>query len=318
LFFDNSISVLVTRNHCLPFPRRPFLCEGASMESQIASMSSKKRRAEDYEVEDLKTSPSAVRTRKHIKASSPSKSTKSAFKDNKLSLWQQTVEIANEQLKADMNNATSDDDIFNAANEYERFLSEGRKLYFSTNGDVVAMGMDDGFQLGIQSSADDDKATEYTPTLVRNLPTEGVVQVAAGGLHSAAVSDDGEVYTWGVNDDGALGRDMTEDEMHNVKRITEGFAPEDKGTMVGVSCGDSHSLFLTLRGKVYTTGMYKDTDSGMFKQVPSDATKCKGFNKFPVPVVLPKKARAIAAGFSINVAILEDDSLVSWGKLVVS
>jgi len=33
-----------------------------------------------------------------------------------------------------------------------------------------------------------------------------VVQVAAGGMHSAALTAGGEVFTTGVNDEGALGR----------------------------------------------------------------------------------------------------------------
>jgi regulator of chromosome condensation len=34
-----------------------------------------------------------------------------------------------------------------------------------------------------------------------------VTQVAAGGMHSVALTSDGEVWTTGVNDEGALGRE---------------------------------------------------------------------------------------------------------------
>ena len=34
-----------------------------------------------------------------------------------------------------------------------------------------------------------------------------VVQVAAGGMHSIALTPEGEVWTTGVNDEGALGRE---------------------------------------------------------------------------------------------------------------
>ena len=33
-----------------------------------------------------------------------------------------------------------------------------------------------------------------------------VVQVACGGMHTVALAEDGSVHTWGVNDEGALGR----------------------------------------------------------------------------------------------------------------
>jgi alpha-tubulin suppressor-like RCC1 family protein len=32
------------------------------------------------------------------------------------------------------------------------------------------------------------------------------LQVAAGGMHTVALADDGTVWSWGVNDEGALGR----------------------------------------------------------------------------------------------------------------
>ena len=34
-----------------------------------------------------------------------------------------------------------------------------------------------------------------------------VRQVAAGGMHSVALTDDGQIWTTGVNDEGALGRE---------------------------------------------------------------------------------------------------------------
>ena len=38
------------------------------------------------------------------------------------------------------------------------------------------------------------------------LSCQQVKHLAAGGMHSVAVSMDGDVYTTGVNDEGALGR----------------------------------------------------------------------------------------------------------------
>jgi alpha-tubulin suppressor-like RCC1 family protein len=35
---------------------------------------------------------------------------------------------------------------------------------------------------------------------------KGICKIACGGLHNAAVTVDGELYTWGANDEGALGR----------------------------------------------------------------------------------------------------------------
>ena len=36
-----------------------------------------------------------------------------------------------------------------------------------------------------------------------------MVAVRAGGMHTVALTDSGRVYTWGCNDEGALGRKAT-------------------------------------------------------------------------------------------------------------
>lgn len=33
-----------------------------------------------------------------------------------------------------------------------------------------------------------------------------ILQVACGGMHTVVLTEDGQVYSWGVNDEGALGR----------------------------------------------------------------------------------------------------------------
>ena len=37
-----------------------------------------------------------------------------------------------------------------------------------------------------------------------------ILQVACGGMHTAVLTAAGLVYTWGVNDEGALGRETGE------------------------------------------------------------------------------------------------------------
>lgn len=44
-----------------------------------------------------------------------------------------------------------------------------------------------------------------TPTLVTALEGKNVVNIAAGSNHSAAVTDEGALYTWGKGSYGRLG-----------------------------------------------------------------------------------------------------------------
>lgn len=49
----------------------------------------------------------------------------------------------------------------------------------------------------------------YRPRLNPILSSAGVVQIAAGGMHCIALTNDNKLLSWGVNDLGALGRDTT-------------------------------------------------------------------------------------------------------------
>lgn len=39
------------------------------------------------------------------------------------------------------------------------------------------------------------------------LPMPQVLQIACGGMHTVALLEDGRIFSWGVNDEGALGRE---------------------------------------------------------------------------------------------------------------
>jgi Regulator of chromosome condensation (RCC1) repeat len=71
-------------------------------------------------------------------------------------------------------------------------------------GFVYVVGSGDFGQLGLGEDVTERK---------RAFPLDAfggspVVSLACGGMHSAAVTREGAVYTWGVNDDGSLGREV--------------------------------------------------------------------------------------------------------------
>lgn len=47
------------------------------------------------------------------------------------------------------------------------------------------------------------------PTLITGLAGKQVVQIACGSTHSAAVTSEGELYTWGRGNYGRLGHGKT-------------------------------------------------------------------------------------------------------------
>lgn len=73
------------------------------------------------------------------------------------------------------------------------------------------------------------------------------------GMHSLCVSSDGQVYSWGCNDEYALGRQPGEDEGCLPGLVT---FPEPV-KVVQVSAGDSHSVALTSDGRVFIWGIFR-------------------------------------------------------------
>lgn len=112
-----------------------------------------------------------------------------------------------------------------------------------------------------------------------NASTVGVIQIAAGGMHCVSLTHDQKVVTWGVNDNGALGRDTTweaptrdidqesnsdsDDEADlSPKESTPTAIPAENfgkviPTFVQVVALDSASFALTSEGLVYGWGTFR-------------------------------------------------------------
>ena len=65
------------------------------------------------------------------------------------------------------------------------------------------------------------------------LPGGQVVQVAGGGMHSAALTASGEVYTTGVNDEGALGRETSSRPPYDLDHWDKACGTKPVGTLRG-------------------------------------------------------------------------------------
>lgn len=142
---------------------------------------------------------------------------------------------------------------------------------------VFGEGSSGELGLGTAKNAIDVKRPRLNPHLAAN--TVGVVQIAAGGMHVAALTHDNKILTWGVNDQGALGRDTTwegglkdmdaddsdsdvgSDSGLNPKESTPTAIPSDsfpEGTVfVQVAAGDSMTFALTDEGLVYGWGTFR-------------------------------------------------------------
>ncbi len=95
------------------------------------------------------------------------------------------------------------------------------------------------------------EANASEPTKVEALSENKMVKVACGGFHSGAITESGDVYTWGGGEHGQLGHG--EKVNKTVPTLITSRELKSK-VVVSITCGWSHSVALTGCGKVYTWG----------------------------------------------------------------
>ncbi|KAH8366148.1 hypothetical protein KR093_009749, partial [Drosophila rubida] len=121
-----------------------------------------------------------------------------------------------------------------------------------TIGQVLVCGTGDTGQLGLG----EDILERKRPTLVENIPNP--VDICAGGMHCLVLTKSGDVYSFGCNDEGALGRNTSEEGSESTPALIE--LP---GKALRISAGDSHSACLLEDGRVYAWGSFRDSHGNM-------------------------------------------------------
>eukprot|EP00775_Hariotina_reticulata_P001720 gene1720-2063_t len=146
-----------------------------------------------------------------------------------------------------------------------------------------------------------------------------VLAVACGGMHTVALAEDGCVYTWGVNDEGALGRPTSgtawESEPDSSKEdsTVPGLArlPSDVH-IVQVVAGDGFTFALSDDGAIWGWGQFKDDLSSFYSFKPGVKVQ-----KLPAQVYQPSdvrdRARKLAAGARHMVALTRRGDVLTWG-----
>ena len=95
---------------------------------------------------------------------------------------------------------------------------------------------------------DDDKYFGWVTNPTRiNVPDTTWVQIACGPWHTAAISSNGELFTWGCGNSGKLGHgDRWSRSVPTKVKIPGGPA------VVKVACGRDHTAVVTRTGKLFT------------------------------------------------------------------
>ncbi|XP_078115961.1 E3 ubiquitin-protein ligase HERC2 isoform X3 [Sander vitreus] len=176
-------------------------------------------------------------------------------------------------------------------------------LALSSNGEVFSWGCGDGGRLG---HGDTTYLEEPTMIVAFNGKQTGkhVVHIACGSTYSAAITADGELYTWGRGNYGRLGHGSSEDQ------TTPMLVTALKGLkVVDVACGsgDAQTLSLTENGQVWSWG---DGDYGKLGRGGSDGCKTPKLVEKLQDLDIVK----VCCGSQFSVALTKDGQVYTWGK----
>ncbi|VDM16959.1 unnamed protein product [Hydatigera taeniaeformis] len=157
------------------------------------------------------------------------------------------------------------------ADETEADLKSRHLKRYSTTGIVLTLGVGDTGQLGLGPNITERmKPARFTSaSLSTGSPVddfEKFVQVVAGGMHTVCLTEDGKVFTFGCNDEGALGRLSadTPSQDGDGKSINS-FVEESRPGVVTfpendvhiMMASDSHTAALDALGRVWLWGTFR-------------------------------------------------------------
>jgi len=168
-------------------------------------------------------------------------------------------------------------------------------LALKSDGTVWAWGSNSFGQLGNNTSGINTKS----PIPVQVSGLSGVVDVAAGRLHSLAVKSDGTVWAWGRNSSGQLGN-TTITSLSSVPVQVSGL-----NGVISVGAGSLHSLAVKSDGTVWAWGSNSSGELGNNTVINS---------LIPVQVSGLTGITAVSAGEAHSLAVKSDGTVWAWGS----
>ncbi|KAL0943026.1 RAN exchange factor prp20 pim1 [Colletotrichum truncatum] len=188
--------------------------------------------------------------------------------------------------------------------------------------DVFVFGSGENCELGLGPHRTEAPRPRLNSLL--DADSVGVVQVAVGGMHSVVLTHDGKVLTWGVNDDGALGRlkppsaSEEEQDEEDEEAFLDAFESTPGAVVFGenidviqVAATNSACFALTVEGNVYGWGSFAGGDGnfGFLHEKPPKTTE-------RLPVLIPglNNIKELVGGSNHILALTHDGNVLAWGS----
>uniref|UniRef100_A0A182M4V1 HECT domain-containing protein n=1 Tax=Anopheles culicifacies TaxID=139723 RepID=A0A182M4V1_9DIPT len=173
-------------------------------------------------------------------------------------------------------------------------------LFLTKEGKMYACGNNDHGQLG----HDTETLPNKRPQLLVSLENYIITGVSCGTAHSLALTNWGQVFSWGSNAVGQLGHD-TENGRQPTPRMIKAIGAKH---VVQIASGQYHCLALTNNGELYAWG------SNSYGQLGIGTTN----EKVPIPTLVQSLAGVpiafIACGGNHSFAVSKSGAIFGWGK----
>jgi alpha-tubulin suppressor-like RCC1 family protein/tRNA A-37 threonylcarbamoyl transferase component Bud32 len=168
-------------------------------------------------------------------------------------------------------------------------------LALTQSGEAYAWGSNYRGQIGCG-----DNYIKSMPTKLKALNDIKIKMISCGFSHSIALTENGCVYSWGLNEDGQLGIGSTKNS-NTPKQIQMKDIIIDK-----ITCGETHSLLLTNNGVIYAFG------NNILGQIGNGM---KGCIETPIKLNHEKRFIDIASHWRANISIAQslDNKYYIWG-----
>jgi alpha-tubulin suppressor-like RCC1 family protein len=142
------------------------------------------------------------------------------------------------------------------------------------------------------------------PTKVNQLCSKNIVNISHGLRHVLALNKSSEVYCWGSNQFGQLGKGSRDTHFHKPEKIS---FLSDK-FVINICCGQHFSLALTKNGEVYAWGC---NDQGQIGNKNENL-----YQLLPVKInsFIGQNIVAISCGNWHSLALTEIGTVYSWGS----